>query len=75
MEAILRLLLVKHLYQWSFQETQERVADSLVLRWFCRVYFRRVPDDTTLIRWSQLIRPETLEALTERVVQQQCRHG
>jgi transposase, IS5 family len=68
-EAILRLLLVKHLHNWSFQETEERVADSLVLRWFCRVYFRRVPDDTTLIRWSRLIQPETLEALNERVVQ------
>ncbi len=68
-EAILRLLLVKHLHNWSFQETEERVADSLVLRWFSRVYFRRVPDDTTLIRWSQLIRPETLETLIERVVQ------
>ncbi len=68
-EAILRLLLVKHLHKWSFQQTEESVADSLVLRWFCRVYFRRVPDDTTLIRWSQLIRPETLEALNERVVQ------
>jgi transposase, IS5 family len=68
-EAILRLLLVKHLYNWSFQQTEERVADSLVLRWFCRVYFRRVPDDTTLIRWAQIIRPETVQALNERVVQ------
>jgi IS5 family transposase len=68
-EAIVRLLLVKHLHNWSFQETEECVADSLVLRWFCRVYFRRVPDDTTLIRWSRLIRPETVEALNERVVQ------
>src|SRR5438270_5397515 len=68
-EAILRLLLVKHLHNWSFQETQERVNDSLVLRWFCRVYFRRVPDDTTLIRWAQLIRPETLHALNDRVVE------
>lgn len=67
-EAILRLLLVKHLHNWSFQETEAYVADSLVLRWFCRVYFRRVPDDTTLIRWSRLIQPETLEALNERVV-------
>jgi transposase, IS5 family len=68
-EAILRLLLIKHLYNWSFQQTEERVADSLVLRWFCRVYFRRVPDDTTLIRWAQIIRPETVQALNERVVQ------
>jgi IS5 family transposase len=68
-EAIVRLLLVKHLHNWSFEQTEESVADSLVLRWFTRVYFRRVPDDTTLIRWSRLIRPETLEALNERGVQ------
>ena len=49
-EVLLRLLVVKHLYGWSFEETERRVTDSLMLRWFCRVYFRRVPDDTTLLR-------------------------
>jgi len=44
-EVLLRMLLCKHLYQWSFKETEERVKDSLVLRWFCRVYFARVPDE------------------------------
>jgi IS5 family transposase len=68
-EAILRLLVVKHLYTWSYQETEERVADSLVLRWFTRVYFRRVPDATTLLRWSQTIQPETLHRLTDRTAQ------
>jgi IS5 family transposase len=67
-EVILRMLICKHLYQWSFQETQERVQDSLVLRWFCRVYFEHVPDDTTLIRWAGMIRPETLHQLNDRVV-------
>src|SRR5215469_6174790 len=56
-EVILRLLVVKHLYAWSYQETVERVADSFVLRWFCREYFRRVPDATTLLRWAQTIQP------------------
>jgi IS5 family transposase len=65
-EVLLRLLVVQHLYAWSYQETVERVADSLVLRWFCRVYFRRVPDKTTLLRWAQTIRPETLQALVDR---------
>ena len=46
-EVILRMLLCKHLYGWSFKETEERVKDSLVLRWFCRVYFEQVPDETT----------------------------
>jgi IS5 family transposase len=68
-EALLRLLVVKHLYNWSYRETEERVADSLVLRWFCRTYFQAVPDFSTLQRWSQTIRPETLHALNDRVVE------
>src|SRR5262245_4713210 len=65
-EVVLRLLVVKHLYSWSYAETVERVADSLVLRWFCRVYFRRVPTKTTLLRWAATIRPATLHALVDR---------
>jgi IS5 family transposase len=68
-EAILRLLVVKHLYAWSYQETVDRVAESLVLRWFCRVYFRRVPDATTLLRWAQTIQPPTLHLLNDRAAQ------
>lgn len=68
-EVILRMLLCKHLYQWSFKETEEQVKDSLVLRWFCRVYFARVPDETTLLRWLRTLRPETLHALNDRVVE------
>lgn len=67
-EVILRMLICKHLYQWSYQETVTRVTDSLVLRWFCRVYFERVPNETTLLRWQQTLRPETLHALNDRVV-------
>jgi IS5 family transposase len=63
----LRLLVVKHLYNWSFAETMRRVADSLVLRWFCRVYFRRARDATTLLRWAQTVRPTTVQALIDRV--------
>jgi transposase, IS5 family len=65
-EVLVRLLVIQHLYVWSYQETVERVADSLVLRWFCRVYFRRVPDKATLLRWAQTIRPATLQALLDR---------
>jgi IS5 family transposase len=68
-EVILRLLICKHLYQWGYRETEERVGDSLVLRWFCRVYFETVPDETTLLRWLHTLRPETLHALNDRVVQ------
>ena len=54
-EVILRMLVVRQLYGWSYEQTEKRVEDSLVLRWFCRLYFESVPDDTTLIRWAGLV--------------------
>src|SRR5713101_5978965 len=65
-EVLLRMLILKHLYQWSYKECEGRVADSLVLRWFCRVAFHEVPDASTLWRWEQTLRPETVHALVDR---------
>src|SRR5581483_7062951 len=67
-EVVLRMLVVKHLYGWSYEQTEQWVSDSLILRQFCRVYLEKVPDDTTLIRWANLIQPETLAGLLEHVV-------
>ena len=67
-EVILRLLIVKRLYNWSYAETEHFVSDSLILRQFCRVGIDRVPDDTTLLRWAQLIQPDTLQTLLDHVV-------
>ena len=67
-EVILRLLVVKRLYGWSYAEVEHFVADSLVLRQFCRIYLQPVPDDTTLIRWANLIGPGTVAQINDRVV-------
>jgi IS5 family transposase len=67
-EVLLRLLVVRRLYHWSYQQTEHFVSDSLVLRQFCRLYLEPAPDDTTLIRWAALIGPQTLERLNRRVV-------
>jgi IS5 family transposase len=66
-EVILRMLVIRRLYGWSYEESEQRVRDSLVLRMFCRVYFQPVPDDTTLIRWAAQVQPETLEAFNRRI--------
>src|SRR5688572_23764641 len=66
--VILRMLVVKRLYHWSDEETEHCVADSLVLRQFCRVYLAPVPDATTLLRWAKLIEPTTLVAVNDRVI-------
>jgi IS5 family transposase len=68
-EVILRMLAVQHLYQWSYEEAEHYVNDSLVLRQFCRLSLAKAPDDTTLIRWANQIQPETLHALLDRVVE------
>jgi len=68
-EVIVRMLAVKHLYNLSYAQTEAQVRDSLVLRQFCRVYLADVPDDTTLLRWANQIKPETLEAFNHRLVQ------
>jgi transposase, IS5 family len=67
-EVLLRLLVVKRLYQWSYAQTEHFVGDSLVLRQFCRLYWAPVPDDTTLLRWAQWIGPRTLQQLNDRVI-------
>lgn len=67
-EVILRMLIVRRLYDWSYEQTEHFVSDSLVLRQFCRLYLKPAPDDSTLIRWAALIGPETLEEVNKRVV-------
>ena len=66
-EVIVRLLVVQHLYDWSYAQTEHFVGDSLVLRQFCRLGLQPVPHHTTLMRWSNVLQPETLHRLLDRV--------
>ena len=59
-EVILRMLVVKRLYGWSYRQSERFVNDSIVLRQFCRLYLESAPDDTTLIRWANQIGPQTV---------------
>lgn len=68
-EVILRMLVVKRLYGFSYEQTERFVSDSIVLRQFCRLYLEAAPDDTTLIRWANTIDPETVASLNDRVVE------
>jgi len=68
-EVILRMLVVKRLYGWSYERTEHFVSDSIVLRQFCRLYLESAPDDTTLIRWANLIGAQTVAALNDRAVE------
>jgi transposase, IS5 family len=67
-EVVLRMLVLRRLYDFSYEQTERHVSDSLVLRQFCRLGLERAPDDTTLIRWAGLIGADTLERMGDRVV-------
>lgn len=73
-EVVLRMLVVKRLYGYSYEDLERHVQDSLVLRQFCRVYLNRVPDDTTLIRAANLIGGVTLEQFNQRVTELAVEH-
>jgi transposase, IS5 family len=66
-EVLLRMLLVKYLYKWSEQQTAEQVADSLVLRWFCRLGMRSAPSATSVRQGLDRVSVAELEALANRV--------
>jgi transposase, IS5 family len=68
-EVLLRMLVVKRLYGWSYEQTERFVSDSIVLRQFCRLYLQPTPDDTTLIRWANVIGAQTVAALNDRAVE------
>jgi transposase, IS5 family len=78
-EVLLRMLAVKRLYGWTYRETEWHVGDSLVLRWFCRLYWAVVPDYSTLDKWALTLQPETLHAFNDRVTalasQRKVTHG
>jgi transposase, IS5 family len=64
----LRMLVLKHLFDWSFDECEREVRANLVYRAFCRIAGERVPDAKTLIRLAQLFDGPTLTQLLERLV-------
>jgi len=68
-EVVLRMLVLKHLYDWSFDECEREVRGSLVYRAFCRIDCERVPDAKTLIRLSHLLGSDVLKKVLARLIE------
>lgn len=67
-EVALRMLILKHVRNWSYEVLEREVRANVVYRTFCRIGTEKVPDDTTLIRLGQAIGPDTVRRLHDRVV-------
>jgi IS5 family transposase len=67
-EVAVRMLVLKHLKDWSYEQLQWEVTGNLVYRHFCRIDGGKVPDAKTMVRLGQLLDSETLRALFDRIV-------
>jgi len=67
-EVVLRMLALKHLRDWSYDELEREVTGSLVYRRFCRIDAAKVPDAKTMVRLGQIIDGPTLQQLLHRLV-------
>jgi IS5 family transposase len=68
-EVALRMLVLKRLTGWSFEQTEYGVHQNLVYRHLARVYFEQVPDAKTLVRRSAAIGEEGIKTIHQRVVE------
>jgi IS5 family transposase len=67
-EVVLRMLILKHVRNWSYETLEREVRANVVYRNFCRIGTEKVPDAKTLVRLGQAVGAETIGELHDRLV-------
>ncbi len=67
-DVVIRLLVLKHMRNWSYAVLEREVRSNLVYRQFTRVGSAKVPDAKTLGRLGIALGPEVIEQIHQRVV-------
>jgi IS5 family transposase len=67
-EIVLRLLILKHIRNWSYEVLEREVRANLVYRNFTRVGAAKMPDAKTIGRWGLALGPQVLKQIHERIV-------
>src|SRR3982074_2915274 len=68
-EVVLRMLLLKHVRDWSYEVLSREVRANLVYREFTPIGGEKVPDDRTMGNLARQLGPEVIEQLHRRVVE------
>ena len=74
-EVVLRMLILKHLFDWSYDDLEREVRANLVYRAFTRIDAGEVPDAKTILKIARALGPEVIEELHGRVVEVAKRAG
>lgn len=67
-DVVIRLLVLKHMRNWSYAVLEREVRSNLVYRQFTRVGSAKVPDAKTLGKLGIALGPEVIEQIHQRVV-------
>ena len=67
-EVALRMLVLKHLKDLSYEQLECEVTGNLVYRHSCRIDGGKVPDAKTMVRLGQLLEGDVLRGTFDRVV-------
>ena len=68
-EVVLRLLILKHVRNWSYAVLEREVRANLVYRDFSRVGAGKMPDAKTMGRWGVALGPGVIKEIHDRIVQ------
>jgi IS5 family transposase len=74
-EIVLRMLVLKHLCDWSYDELEREVRANLVYRAFTRIDAEEVPDAKTILKIARVLGPDAVQQLHLRVVDVAKRAG
>jgi IS5 family transposase len=74
-EVVIRMLILKHLFDWSYDDLEREVRANLVYRMFTRIDAGDVPDAKTILKIARALGPEVVEQLHRQVVEVAKRAG
>jgi IS5 family transposase len=74
-DVVLRMLILKHLFDWSYDDLEHEVRANLVYRAFTRIDAGEVPDAKTILKIARALGPDVIEQLHRQVVEVATRAG
>jgi IS5 family transposase len=74
-EIVIRMLILKHLFDWSYDDLEHEVRANLVYRAFTRIDAEEVPDAKTILKIARVLGPEVIEQLHRQVIEVAKRAG
>jgi transposase, IS5 family len=74
-EVVIRMLILKHLFDWSYDDMEREVRANLVYRMFTRIDAGEVPDAKTILKIARALGPDVIEQLHRQVVEVAKRAG